>query len=455
MTISVFTLGCKTNLYESGQIVSALNAVGHHAFHGLGAADVFVLNTCAITAEAEKKSRQLVTRARKLNPNCRIVVVGCASEKNPEQFTKLDNVVLVKGVAGKTKVVDTILAFDEQNSLDKNSVDSTKSTYVCENSLQNELTEQLGNTNSVSVDLETVPSAYEESTTSTQEHTRAFVKIQDGCNNFCTYCIVPYLRGRSRSRKIAEVVAEVKSANADETVITGIDISQFGRDTGETLPQLFEALSTVDTRLRLGSLEAGVVTDDVLNALAKTNFCPHFHLSLQSGCDATLKRMNRKYTTAQYAQAVEKIRKIFPNAAITTDVIVGFCGETDEEFAQTMQFVKQINFADVHVFPYSPRQGTVACRWKDTDPAVKHARAEQLGQLKLELKRNFALANKGTVQPVLVEEIVDGMAVGYTPNYLRVYFDGSVCDVGKVVNVVVGEAFRDGATAFKGEDAHI
>ena len=468
MTISVFTLGCKTNLYESGQIVSALNAVGHHAFHGLGAADVFVLNTCAITAEAEKKSRQLVARARKLNPKCRIVVVGCASEKNPEQFTKLPNVVLVKGVAGKTKVVDAILAFD---CADKGVCDQKKA-YVCENLSQNTSEKEQfaqsevavdglndetseDKTNSATVDLETVPSTYEESTVSTQEHTRAFVKIQDGCNNFCTYCIVPYLRGRSRSRKIDEIVTEVKSANAAETVITGIDISQFGRDTGETLPQLFEALSDVNTRLRLGSLEAGVVTDDVLAVLTKTNFCPHFHLSLQSGCDATLKRMNRKYTTAQYASAVEKIRKIFPAAAITTDVIVGFCGETDEEFAQTMQFVKEINFADVHVFPYSPRQGTVACRWKDTDPVVKHARAEQLGQLKQQLKHNFALFNKGMKQPVLVEEIVDGMAVGYTPNYLRVYFEGTVCDIGRVVVVEIGEPFRDGATAFRGVDGHI
>lgn len=463
MTISVFTLGCKTNLYESGQIVSALNAAGHNAFHGLGAADVFVLNTCAITAEAEKKSRQLVARACKLNPDCKIVVVGCASEKNAGQFTKLPNVVLVKGVAGKTKVVDEILALS-QPTADADNADilqsAQKNTYVCENSLQSatdgsadgateaaQNTQQTTVADGVVVDIETVPSAYEESTASTQEHTRAFVKVQDGCNNFCTYCIVPYLRGRSRSRHIADVVEEVRLANAAETVITGIDISQFGRDTGESLPQLFEALSDIDTRLRLGSLEAGIVTDEMLAALAKSNFCPHFHLSLQSGCDATLKRMNRKYTTAQYAMAVDKIRKVFPAAAITTDVIVGFCGETDEEFAETVEFVKRIAFADVHVFPYSPRQGTVACRWQDTDPATKHARAEQLGQIKLQLKHNFALANCGTVQPVLVEEIVDGMAVGYTPNYLRTYFEGTVCDIGRIVDVELSFPYKDGVSA--------
>lgn len=409
MRIAVFTLGCKTNLYESGQIVSALCAAGYDAFHGLESADVFVLNTCAITAEAEKKSRQLVTRARKLNPNCRVVVVGCASEKNPAQFEGLANVTVVKGVSGKTKVVDEILG--------------------------------------EGVDVEQIPSAYEETVTSTQEHTRAFVKIQDGCNNFCTYCIVPYLRGRSRSRRVADVVAEIKQANAAETVITGIDISQFGRDTGESLPMLFAALTNVPTRIRLGSLEAGVVTEELLQSLTHVNFCPHFHLSLQSGCDATLKRMNRKYDTATYFAAVELIRRVFPTAAITTDVIVGFCGETDEEFAQTLAFVQKVGFADVHVFPYSPRQGAVSAKWKDTDPVVKKHRAEVLGELKLQLKEHFALANKGSMQRVLVEEIVDGKAVGYTPNYLRVYFDADPLTVGTLVDVVVGEPYADGATA--------
>ncbi len=409
MRVAVFTLGCKTNLYESGQIVSALCAAGHDAFHGLEPADVFVLNTCAITAEAEKKSRQLVARARKLNPNCRVVVVGCASEKNPAQFEDLANVTVVKGVYGKTKVVEEILG--------------------------------------EGVDVEQIPSVYEETVVSTQEHTRAFVKIQDGCNNFCFYCIVPYLRGRSRSRRVADVVAEIKQANAAETVITGIDISQFGRDTGESLPMLFAALTNVPTRLRLGSLEAGVVTEELLQSLTQVNFCPHFHLSLQSGCDATLKRMNRKYDTATYFAAVESIRRVFPTAAITTDVIVGFCGETDEEFAETLAFVQKVGFADVHVFPYSPRQGAVSAKWKDTDPAVKKHRAEVLGEVKLQLKERFALANQGVRESVLVEEIVDGKAVGYTSNYLRVYFDAEPTTVGKIVNVVVGKPYADGATA--------
>ena len=313
MKISVFTLGCKTNLYESGQIISALQQAGHDASHGLKSADVFVLNTCAVTGEAEKKSRQLIARARKLNPACRIVVVGCAAQKNAEQFKDTPNVSFVKGVSNKVAIVDEI--------------------------------ERVG------VDVEQLPSVYVESVLASQERTRAIVKIQDGCNNFCSYCIVPYLRGRSRSRRISDIVEELKGVTSAETVLIGIDISQFGRDTGESLPRLFAALKGLNTRIRLGSLEARVVTDELLESLSEINFCPHFHLSLQSGCDTVLKRMNRKYTTQEYYEAVCKIRRVFPTAGITTDVIVGFCGETDEEFETTCKFVEKVNFADIHVVP--------------------------------------------------------------------------------------------------------
>lgn len=407
MDVSVFTLGCKTNLYESGQIVTALNNAGHNAFLGLKKADVFVLNTCAITKEAEKKSRQLVARARKLNPACRVIVVGCASQKDSGQFEGISGVTLIGGVADKTKVVNEILR--------------------------------------MGVDLEAVPTVYTETVFATQERTRAFVKIQDGCNNFCSYCIVPYLRGRSRSRKIADVVAEVRQANAAETVLIGIDVSQFGRDTGESLPKLFDELaaSGANTRLRLGSLEESVVTPELLQSLTKVDFCPHFHLSLQSGSDTVLKRMNRKYTTAQYREAVESIRQVFPNAAITTDVIVGFCGETDEEFEQTCNFVRQIAFADIHVFPYSPREGTVAFGWADVDPAVKTARAAKLGEIKLQLKSAFDQKFVGTTATVLVEEKKNGLWQGYTPEYVRVHMDAPLKS-GQIVEVKLTKLHGDG-----------
>ena len=406
MKVSVFTLGCKTNLYESGQIIAALQNAGHEAWHGLKPADVYVLNTCAVTGEADKTSRQLIARARKLNPQCRIVVVGCAAQKNAEQFSNVSNVSFVKGVANKTAIVNEI--------------------------------ERVG------VDVEQLPSAYTEVAFAMQERTRAFVKIQDGCNNFCSYCIVPYLRGRSRSRRIADVVEEVKQANSAETVLIGIDISQYGRDTGESLPQLFEALQGVNTRIRLGSLEASVVTDELLNSLTKINFCPHFHLSLQSGCDTVLKRMNRKYTTQQYLDAVSKIRQVFPTAGITTDVIVGFCGETEEEFEATCQFIEKVNFADIHVFPYSPREGTVSAKWEDMDGAVKAQRAAILNEVKQRLKHSFALSFSGTTQQILCERKKSGYFEGYTKQYLRVYFTGKA-KIGEVVNVKIAEPYLDGA----------
>lgn len=409
MKISVFTLGCKTNLYESGQIIAALENAGHEAFHGLKAADVFVLNTCAVTGEAEKKSRQLVARARKLNPQCRVVVVGCAAQKNAEQFKDVANVSFVKGVANKIAIVNEI--------------------------------ERVG------VDVEQLPPTYAETVFASQERTRAVVKIQDGCNNFCSYCIVPYLRGRSRSRLVTDVVNEVKGANSAETVLIGIDISQFGRDTGESLPQLFAALKGVDTRIRLGSLEARVVTDELLQSLSEINFCPHFHLSMQSGCDSVLARMNRKYTVEQYYQAVQLIHKYFPTAAITTDVIVGFCGETDEEFETTKAFIEKVGFADIHVFPYSPREGTVAYKWDDVDSAVKQARATILGEVKQRLKKNFAQSFKGKTCEVMCERKRNGLWEGYTKEYLRVYFTGD-CKVGQVVRVQIGKPYLDGS---KGE----
>ncbi len=410
MVISVFTLGCKTNLYESGQIITELNNAGHTAFHGLKRADVFVLNTCAITREAEKKSRQLVARAKKLNPYARIIVVGCASEKDANQFVGIDGVTFIKGVVGKEKIAAVL--------------------------------------NATGIDVETVPSVYQEGQRAAQERTRAFVKIQDGCNNFCSYCIVPYLRGRSRSRKIADVVNEVEACSSAEVVLIGIDISQFGADTGESLEKLFCALKDTNKRIRLGSLEARVVTDGLLCALKNVDFCPHFHLSLQSGSDTVLKRMNRKYTTAQYFDAVQKIRNVFPDAAITTDIIVGFCGETEEEFNQTVDFVNKVGFSDIHVFPFSPREGTVAYSWEDTLAEIKTARAAKLGEIKAELKTKFAQKFVGQTESVLCERKRNGYYEGYTREYLRVYFTGE-CKTNGIVNVKILKPYLDGALGKK------
>ncbi len=406
MDISVFTLGCKTNLYESGQIIAELQKQGHNAFHGLKRADVFVLNTCAITAEAEKKSRQLVSRARKLNPDCRIAVVGCAAQKNAAQFARTANVTLIKGVAGKEKIARQIAE--------------------------------------CGVDVEEIPSVFLHGVNASQERTRAFVKIQDGCDNFCSYCVVPYLRGRSRSRKIADVADEIKNVSAPETVLIGIDISQYGRDNGETLGGLFRALEGTPTRFRLGSLEAGVVTDELLDSLKNVDFCPHFHLSLQSGSDGVLKRMNRKYDTLTYAAAVDRILSAFSDAAITTDIIVGFCGETEKEFSETEVFAEKIGFADIHVFPYSAREGTAAYGHDDVASDVKAERAARLGEIKRKLKLDFSRKHIGTVQSVLCEQKRGTVWEGYAPDYLRVRFTGSA-QSGRIVKVLITAADENGA----------
>lgn len=406
MLVSVFTLGCKTNLYESGQIIAELNKAGHTAFHGLKRADLYVLNTCAITKEAEKKSRQAIARAKKMNSAAKVIIVGCASEKDANQFADIGGVTYVKGVAGKEKIAAVL--------------------------------------NSVGVDIEALPTVYSESSAAAQERTRAFVKIQDGCNNFCSYCIVPYLRGRSRSRKITDVVREVKLSSAAETVLIGIDISQFGVDTGESLKELFNALQGVNTRIRLGSLEARVVTSELLESLSKTDFCPHFHLSLQSGSDTVLKRMNRKYTASEYFEAVAKIRGVFPTAAITTDIIVGFCGETDSEFQETVDFVDKVGFSDIHVFPFSPREGTVAYGWQDTPLEVKNDRVNKLGEIKRRLKNQFAESFVGRTVSVLCERKRNGYYEGYSREYLRVYFKGEA-KPNDIVNVEIVEPYLDGA----------
>lgn len=404
MKISVFTLGCKTNFYESQQIVAALKQLGHDASEGLEKADIFVLNTCAITAEAERKSRQAVARARKLNPDCRIVVMGCASQNNATQFENLDNVTFIKGTAGKTDVAD-----------------------ILENA---------------GVDICPPSDRYSETLFADGQRTRSFIKIQDGCNNFCSYCIVPYLRGRSRSRKIEDIVNEVRQAMSEEVVLIGIDITQFGRDNGTSLAQLFDALPD-DKRYRLGSLEESALTEDVLESLKRKNFCAHFHLSLQSGSDSVLKRMNRHYTAQQFADGVRLIRGYFPDAAFTTDVIVGFCGETEEEFEQTCRFVEQIGFADIHVFPYSARKGTVASRWEDTPAEVKHLRAERLGEIKRKLKSDFLNSQIGKTEEVLAERSRNGMWEGYSRNYTRVYFKGNATE-GQTVKVIAKELYKDG-----------
>lgn len=406
MKAVVFTLGCKVNRYESDYIAQELAQKGYEVSDELSYADVYVLNTCAVTAEAEKKSRQAVARCRKFNENARIFVLGCASQKNSEAFMK-DNVVYVAGTGAKYDVI--------------NRIDQTDVT--------------INNTQ--------IPTEFEAGTLYTPSRTRSFIKIQDGCNNFCSYCVIPYLRGRSRSAKIADIVreAELLAEKTPEIVLTGINTMAFGKERGETLTDLIKALKDVDVRIRLSSFYAEGITEDLLNALySLKKFCPHYHLSLQSGDERVLKDMNRRYTPDVYCKKIELVRSYDNNASITTDVIVGYPTEGEENFLNTLRFCKEAAFSDLHIFPYSPREGTVAYKLKKLPSDIVAEREKKLFELKKELRNSYLKNNIGKEQEVLIEEKQGDYFVGYSRNYVKIYTE----DNGDIVSVTPTEQYLDG-----------
>ncbi len=388
MKAVVFTLGCKVNSYESELLISGLKRKGYEVSQELGYADLYILNTCAVTAEAEKKSRQAVARIKKFNPNATIIVCGCASEKSPQEFLNKQGVTLVTGAKSKEKILDM---------LDKSGL------YI---HFQDEY-----------APCELLP----EST-----KTRAFVKIQDGCNNFCSYCIIPYLRGRSRSRNIQEIVKEVEQTDSKEIVLTGIDISDYNYN-GKTLVDLIKVLQPIDKRIRLGSLHASVITEELMQALKNLKrFSEHFHLSLQSGSDIVLKSMNRKYGTDEYYEKVQLIRSYFPGSAITTDVIVGYPTETQQEFEKCLKFCKKVAFADIHCFPYSQREGTVGAKLKDLPSSVKKERMAEILKVKQQLIYNFYNQNLNKVLDFIPEETCGEFTLGTTSNYIKCKVKGEI-----------------------------
>lgn len=411
MKIAVVTLGCKVNKYESDALVFELKKRGYETTDKLEFADAYVVNSCAVTNEAEKKSRQMLERVRKLNPNAKIYVMGCASQNNPEKFVE-KGAQFVVGTANKQKILDDL--------------------------------ENIG------THIYDFPKQYEDDLFSAQSLSRAYIKIQDGCNNFCTYCLIPYLRGRSRSRSLESIVDEVSKLpeNVKEVVLVGIDVSDFQIDGKKALGTLLKALDGFGKRLRLSSMEDNLISDEFLKILASLkNFCPHFHLSLQSGCDNVLKKMNRKYTTAQFEESVNKIRKYFPNAGITTDIIVGFPTETDEDFETTMKFVEKIKFSQLHIFPYSKRNGTAASKlYKDLSGNIKTQRLKRLEELGKKLSLDFINQNK--TGKVLIEEFADGYFEGYTENYIKCFLQGDF-EVGDIVDVKIIKPFKNGALCEK------
>lgn len=401
---ALHNLGCKVNAYETEAMQHLLEEAGYEIVPFTQKADVYVINTCSVTNMADRKSRQMLHKAKKNNPDSIVVAAGCYVQTSEKEVL---NDLSVDIVIGNDRKHDLVRLLEEY------SLDSVNDTVDDINDGKHDFEELF-------IDQ-------------TKEHTRAFIKVQDGCNQFCSYCIIPYARGRVRSRRFENVIAEVERLAANgfkEVVLTGIHLSSYGVDFEEAvgLLELIQAVNAVKgiERIRLGSLEPKIVTEHFASELSKLDkICPHFHLSLQSGCDATLKRMNRKYTTKEYERGCELLRKYFVHSAITTDVIVGFPGETEEEFEQTKAYLEHIHFYEMHIFKYSKRKGTRAAVMPDQiDEQIKAARSEKLIALGHDMSKEFRKFYIGKNEEVLFEEkAVIGdkeYFVGYTKEYVKV-----------------------------------
>ena len=400
MKYAFYTLGCKVNQYETQAMQQLLLARGDTLGEFDGVCDCYIVNTCTVTAVSDKKSRNAIRRARKLNPNAVIGVCGCYAQTAPEEIRKLDVDVLI-GTDGRAEFLDKMAAAAAEK-------------------LRWEHVEDAG-----------LPRAFEQLPSGgLAERTRALLKVEDGCNNFCTYCIIPYARGRVRSLPLENAVAEVRKLAAEgyrEIVVNGIEISSWGWEwhDGSCLRQLLAALCAAvpSVRIRLGSLEPRTIDEEFCKTLSGfENLCPQFHLSLQSGSDSVLRRMHRKYDSARYLQSVELLHRYFPGCAVTTDLIVGFPGETEEEFEASLALIRRCALSKVHIFPYSRREGTPAAKMPDQVPkAVKEARASRAAAVAAELEDAFHTSLIGTEQPVLFEQPENGFYAGHAPNYAKVY----------------------------------
>lgn len=422
MKIAIFTLGCKVNQYETQAMEQELRRRGHVLVPWEEPADICIINTCSVTAVSGKKSRQAIRRARRTNPSAIIAVCGCYSQTNPEQTAALP-VDLVAGTGGRIAFLDRLEELAARSpSLASPSVMPEPIAHPQSSASPLVMLEPATRHR----DFERLPAG------GLAVRTRAMLKIEDGCANFCAYCIIPYARGPVRSLPLTAATAETKRLAEEgyrELVLTGIEISSWGLDLGEgqSLTDLLEAVSAAagSMRLRLGSLEPRTITEDFCRRCARLpNLCPHFHLSLQSGCDDTLQRMKRKYDTGRYKQSVDYLNIYFDRPAITTDLIVGFPGETEEEFSQTLDFITRCTFAEIHVFPYSIRPGTAAASMPQVPRAMKEERAAQAGKTAASLRRAYLEGCTGAVYPVLYEQAEGNIWRGHAPNYMPVFTPG-------------------------------
>ena len=402
MEVAIYTLGCKVNQYETQALETELVHRGHVLVPFDGNADAFIINTCSVTAVSDKKSRNVVRRARRRCPDAVVAVCGCYVQTHEDEAKTL-GADLLMGTNDRMGFLD---------ALEKAVAERQAPIVNIDNALKRRIFEVL-------------------SAGGMEGRTRALLKVEDGCVNFCSYCIIPYARGPIRSLPLAEAVAEtVRLADEGylELVITGIEISSWGRDL-DGKPELIDLMEAVcsaapDLRIRLGSLEPRTITEEFCRrASALPNLCPHFHLSLQSGCDETLRRMNRKYDTARYYESVTLLKKYFDSPAITTDLIVGFPGESEEEFSATLAFIQKCAFSSMHIFPYSPRPGTPAAAMKEQiSPAVKDERAHRAAQVAKSMEQTYLNTLIGRILPVLFEQDEDGCSKGHAPNYVEVRF---------------------------------
>ena len=443
MKVKFYTLGCKVNTYETEAMEQQFMTYGYDLSES--SADIYVINTCAVTNIAERKSRQMIRRAKELNPKAIIVVCGCYAQTAKEEIEKIPEVDIVIGVNEKTNIVKIVEEFlNEKNGLVQVSDVMHQNNYL------------------------------DFGTTTYTELNRAVVKVQDGCDRFCSYCIIPYARGKVRSRNpesILREVVKISQKGIKEVVITGIHLASFGKDFsredaekyretfeynqdfkpfdpkddlhtgGFRLIELLEQINKVKgiERIRLGSLEPKLITKDFVARLSKLEkICPHFHLSLQSGCDKTLKDMNRRYTTEEFENSANLLRRVYPEVALTTDIIVGFPYETDEDFEKTYEFLKKIKFYKMHIFKYSPKKGTVAIKMKNqVDGKIKEERSKRLIELSNENQNKYNESYIGKTVKVLFEECKNGYFKGHTANYIMVNVKGNLTDESKIIDKIL------------------
>ena len=422
MRFAFYTLGCKTNQYETQAMERLLTQMGHEIGHFDEGCDAYIINTCSVTAVADKKNRAIIRRCRKTNPDAIIGVCGCYSQHAADAVAQL-GVDVIGGSGQRQEFIDNLLSALQER---------TKKSYV-DNALRRR-------------EFEVLPAG------GLQERTRAMLKVQDGCVNFCSYCIIPYTRGPVRSAPlelIVEQAKELKEAGYKEIIVTGIEIASWGVDLAGK-PPMADMVAAIceavpDVRIRLGSLEPRVITEEFcLKMKSYVNLCPQFHLSMQSGCDTVLARMKRKYDTARYYESVRLLKEHFPHCAVTTDMIVAFPGETEEEFKESLAFIRKCGFADMHIFPYSRRPGTPADKMSGQhDNATKEERSRAAITVAAQMSENYRKSLIGTQQAVLFEEEEGGFFTGHAPNYVKIYAHGENLH-NQVRNVTVTALHADG-----------